>query len=102
MTPDAWRLAYEIAIGALIIEFAFLTLLFVSLHPRSRMEWSTLIAISSLLGVFSVLGYWHFFEDDMNRQPAVYSPLVTAFWGAVCAVGFFTVISWREWITRRE
>lgn len=99
---DLWRIAYRVAIVVTASEFLFLTTLFLLLRPRVRMEWATLLATAGMFGVFGTLTWWHLVETHPGRQPAVYPPLVVAFWVSVFTLGHFTIVAWRDWLGRRR
>lgn len=101
LSLDQWAFWYRVAMVLLLLSYAFRSILFLVLHPRDRLEWATFLAAASMVSLFGTLTYWHFFITSAAIRPAVYPPLVLAFWFTAIASVIFTYVAWRDWLSRR-
>ena len=95
MSEQAWQDVGNLLLVLMTIAYAVTTLLFFVLRPRDLMEWATTLKVFSM---FFVL---------LNGVAVVYGigterPLrVVIFAVATLFSWVFTVVAWRDWVSRR-
>ena len=95
-----WTALYRLTVVLLAVSYAVQFLLFLTLHPRGRLEWATTLASLTIFIFFGTLAVW------LNVllggvRPVVYPPLVIASVIAMLGSIAFTTASLDAWHDRR-
>jgi cbb3-type cytochrome oxidase subunit 3 len=95
-----WGIAYRIVIPLIALSFLTLSIMFLLLRPRGRMEWVTTLATIALSTFFLTLTYWLYRPGAIVA--VIFPPLVIAALLTMLAMVAFTAISLEDWWGRRR
>jgi hypothetical protein len=97
LTDPLWQTAGNVLLVLMTLSYITTLVLLLILRPRDIMEWATTAKVAGVLAVF-LNGCLVVFFGIGTAQPL----RVIVFGLATAGCWFFTVVAWRDWMTRRE